>query len=221
MKFLLEDFKFMGLVPTDDDRRAAAAGISSEASSWLWQFEDSLAASETFGTILEYERGLVASRTELAKLEAAKGQLDAEHNELLAQRGPANGIAKLETKLADASRKIEIVAGRIRKIQTLLEQQFSTAALELRDAFENTFAAAGQEGTAALEQLEGEIRQRVLEPFLQYLRLRTLITMRAQRMQSFRDRLQRGESRQIINEILARRRDTVQPATEAELAETT
>jgi hypothetical protein len=47
----------------------------------------------------------------------------------------------------------------------------------------------------ALEQLEGEIRQRVMEPLLQYLRLRTLITMRAQRMQSFRDRMQRGETR--------------------------
>jgi hypothetical protein len=85
--------------PTDDDRRAAAAGVSAEANTWRWQFEDSLAASEALTTILEYERGLAASRSALAKLEAAKTQLDAEHNDLLVQRGPAIGITKLEQRL--------------------------------------------------------------------------------------------------------------------------
>lgn len=156
MRFEVKESLFIGLVPTEDDRRQANEGTAAEASTWRQQLNDCVAGTEAFTAILDYETTLVESRTELASLESCKQELDLQHNELLAQRSPAGPVQKLEDKIGVMSRKTDVVAGRIRKLQVLLDGQFSAAAPEVREAFDHTFALARQENAAA----PGSLRRR-------------------------------------------------------------
>jgi hypothetical protein len=214
MQFESKDLGFSGITVDVNDRQKASEGVAALAMKWRQQLEEMLVGSEPFAGIVAYEQDIQEARTELTALQGQQQDLDREHNRQLAERAPVNVLQKIEQRLADLTRKLDVVSGRIRKLETLRDSEYTSAALELADGFDHLRTVLTQESTTALAELEATICRELKPRWLEYLAARSLLVMRGHQLEAFRRRLSEGQARTIIGEILAKRRTAAEPAAE-------